>query len=154
VISETTTGGALIGAARDHPDATALVFPGHRQTYRELGRAADGWARRLVALGVRPGEHVGLLMTNCPAFVELVFAIGQVGAVAVPINPRYRAGELAYVLVQSDVAPDARTPTPTHPPSRPRLTHPHTTTRAGKRIPAPRVVVSVRESVSVRVRSQ
>ena len=46
-------------------------------------------ARVLKALGVRPREHVGLLLPTCPEFVEYFFAIALCGAVAVPINARY-----------------------------------------------------------------
>lgn len=63
------------------------------------------WSRRLadglVALGVRPGDHVGLLMANEPEFAPLKFAIARAGGVAIPFNYLYRQEELAYVLEQS-----------------------------------------------------
>lgn len=70
-------------------------------TYAEV----DGWSRRLadglVALGVRPGDRVGLVMANYLEFVPLKFAISRAGAVAVPFNYLYRTEELRYVLEQS-----------------------------------------------------
>ena len=104
MITNVTTGGLLCTAAARHPERTAVVFAGFRQTYRQLMHRVDHWARRLVAHGVEQGDHVGMLMTNSPAYIELLYAIGSVGAVAVPINPRYRAAELAYVLGDSDIS--------------------------------------------------
>ncbi|MFJ9562851.1 AMP-binding protein [Streptomyces fuscichromogenes] len=71
-------------------------------TYMETAdwsaRLADG----LAALGVRPGDRVGLLMANHLEFVPLKFAVARAGAVAVPFNYLYRRDELAYVLAQSE----------------------------------------------------
>jgi fatty-acyl-CoA synthase len=55
-----------------------------------------------VSKGVKPGDHVALLMANFPEFVAVKFAIALVGAVAVPINFLNKRDELAYVLKQSD----------------------------------------------------
>lgn len=71
-------------------------------TYAETAALAARFADGLTALGVRPGDHVGLLMANFPEFVPLKFAIAKAGAVAVPLNYLYRADELAYVLGQSE----------------------------------------------------
>jgi fatty-acyl-CoA synthase len=64
------------------------------------------WAKRLVAglinSGVKPGDHVALLMANFPEFIAIKFAISMVGAVAVPINFLNKRDELGYVLKQSD----------------------------------------------------
>jgi fatty-acyl-CoA synthase len=60
-------------------------------------RLADG----LAALGVGPGDRVGLLMANHLEFVPLKFAVARAGAVAIPFNFLYRRDELAYVLAQS-----------------------------------------------------
>ena len=63
----------------------------------ESGRLADG----LAALGVRPGDRVGMIMANYPQFVTVKFAIARVGAIAVPLNFFYRQDELRYVLGDS-----------------------------------------------------
>jgi fatty-acyl-CoA synthase len=64
------------------------------------------WSRRLAdglaALGVRPGDRVGLLLANYLEFVPLKFAISRAGAVAIPFNYLYRQDELAFVLAQSE----------------------------------------------------
>ena len=60
--------------------------------------AAEQAARSLLGLGLRPGDRVGILMPNCLDFVELQFGCALLGVPFVPINVRYRAHELAYVL--------------------------------------------------------
>ncbi|MFO1406936.1 MAG: AMP-binding protein [Steroidobacteraceae bacterium] len=102
-INVTTIGDLLLNAADRHPDRDALVFPGFRLTYAELAARAIERARGLQALGVKPREHVGLLLPTCPEFVEYFFAIALCGAVAVPINARYRAHELGYVVENGDL---------------------------------------------------
>ena len=59
-------GHLLLRSARRDPDHEALVFPDARFTYRELADRAWEVARSLLALGVQPRDHVGLLMTNHP----------------------------------------------------------------------------------------
>lgn len=102
-IAVTTIGDLLLTAADRHPDTLALVFPDQQITYRELASRAVACARSLIALGVKPRDHVGILMHTCPAFVEVFFAAALCGAVIVPINARYRAGELGYVLDNGDI---------------------------------------------------
>src|SRR3984885_9742655 len=65
-ISVTTIGDLLLSAADRYPDTPALVFPDAQYTYRELAVRAIRRARSLQALGVRPRDHVGILMHTCP----------------------------------------------------------------------------------------
>jgi fatty-acyl-CoA synthase/long-chain acyl-CoA synthetase len=102
-ITVTTIGDLLLSAADRYPDTLALVFPDAQYTYRELADRALHRARSLQALGVRPRDHVGILMHTCPAFVEIFFAAALCGAVIVPINARYRANELGYVVENGDI---------------------------------------------------
>jgi fatty-acyl-CoA synthase len=102
-ISVTTIGDLLLNAADRDPDKPALIFPGSSQTYAGLAARALRRARSLQALGVRPRDHVGLLMHTCPEFMELYFAIALCGAVIVPINARYRSTEIGYVVENADL---------------------------------------------------
>lgn len=102
-ISVTTMGDLLLSAADRYPDTLALVFPDAQYTYQELAARALRRARSLQALGVKPRDHVGILMHTCPAFVEIFFAAALCGAVVVPINARYRSQELAYVIENGDL---------------------------------------------------
>jgi fatty-acyl-CoA synthase/long-chain acyl-CoA synthetase len=102
-IAVTTMGDLLLTAADRDPNKTALVFPEKSYTNAELAARAIRRARSLQALGVRPRDHVGILMPTCPEFVELYFAIALCGAVIVPINARYRSGEIGYVVENADL---------------------------------------------------
>ena len=91
--------------AERHGDRDALVFPwlGHRRSYAEFRAEVRRAARALMALGIRPGEHVGIWATNWPQWVVVQFAAASIGAVLVNVNPAYRAHELRYVLEQADI---------------------------------------------------
>ena len=96
-------GQALLDSAERFPDEPLLIFPDSRHSYSEI--VARAWARAasLTSLGVKPGDHVGVLMPNCPEYIELLFGILFLGAVAVPINGRNKAAELAYVIADADI---------------------------------------------------
>jgi fatty-acyl-CoA synthase len=100
-----TLGQTLARTVQSFGHRDALVFPqlGTRCSYRRFEDEVDEAARALIAIGVRPGEHVGLWATNRPQWVILQFATAKMGAVLVNINPAYRANELAYVLDQADI---------------------------------------------------
>ena len=102
-ISATTLGDLLLTAYDRAPDKEALVFPEGRKTYGALVEAALHKARALLALGVGPGDHVGVLLPSGIAFVETLFANAMVGAVSVLMNARYKAPEMAYVADNADL---------------------------------------------------
>jgi fatty-acyl-CoA synthase len=85
------------------PDREALVVRHQalRYTWQQLGDAVDRHARALMALGVQPGERVGIWAPNCAEWCITQFASAKVGAILVNINPAYRASELEYALGQS-----------------------------------------------------
>lgn len=88
----------LARAVNKCPDSDVVVFPDSRTSYRELFDRASKTARSLKALGVDAGDSVGILMSNCLEFVDLLLGSQLIGAVPVPINARYKAKELAYVI--------------------------------------------------------
>ena len=92
----------LDAAAREFPDRPYVVTDGAEWTYREVRERSLRVAWGLAAAGVRPGEHVALVMANFPEFVPVKFGISRAGAVCVPINFLNRRDELGYVLRQSD----------------------------------------------------
>ena len=55
-------------------------------------------------LALSPGDRVGIVMRNRPEYLEAIFAIWHAGLVAVPVNARLHAGEIAYVLDHSGAA--------------------------------------------------
>ncbi|MBP6850999.1 MAG: AMP-binding protein [Rhodoferax sp.] len=94
----------LDAIAAEFPHRPYVITDARSWTYREIQVWSERIAAGLVAAGVRPGDHVGLLMANYPEFVAVKFAIARVGAVTVPINFLNRRDELGYVLEQSDAA--------------------------------------------------
>ena len=90
-IEVTTLGDLLLRAADRHGDRDAIIFPDARLTYGQLRERAYERARSLLALGVDRGDHVGILMPNCLDYVECLFAVQLLGAMAVPVNARYKA---------------------------------------------------------------
>jgi fatty-acyl-CoA synthase len=102
-IDVTTLGDLLLKAWDREPAKPALIFPDSSWTYDELIDRALRTARSLQAMGVRPREHVGVLMPTSPELVEVFFAIALCGAAAVLINARYRSSELAYVIENADL---------------------------------------------------
>ncbi|MHC1560968.1 class I adenylate-forming enzyme family protein [Actinomycetospora sp. C-140] len=91
-------------AAAD-PDAEALVFAdGERLTVGGLADRSVRHAAALLALGVAPGDRVALLLPASADLVALLLAVTRVGAVAVPVNARYRPGEVRHVVVHSGAA--------------------------------------------------
>jgi len=85
------------------PDREALVVRHQalRYTWRQLADAVDQHARALMALGVQPGDRIGIWAPNCAEWCITQFASAKVGAILVNINPAYRASELDYALGQS-----------------------------------------------------
>ncbi|WP_395000927.1 class I adenylate-forming enzyme family protein [Sphingomonas sp.] len=98
-----TFGQLLTTAAQSFGPRDAIIFPDRRLSYEQLGQRARSWAKALIAMGVRPGENVGILLTTRIEFIELLFGITMTGAVAVPINARYQAHELAFLIRDADL---------------------------------------------------
>src|SRR5512132_459445 len=85
-------------------DALVSVHQGVRMTYAEFHAAVEEVARGLLALGIEPGERVGIWSPNNAEWVTLQYATAKVGAILVNVNPAYRTSELAYALGQSGVS--------------------------------------------------
>jgi fatty-acyl-CoA synthase len=102
-IEATTLGDLLLKAADRWPDNDAIVFPDGRRSYAGLVERAYAVARSLLALDVEPGGHVGILMPNCMPFVDLIAGCALAGVVPVPINARFKAHEMGYVIENADL---------------------------------------------------
>jgi fatty-acyl-CoA synthase len=95
---------ALDAAAAEFPERPFVITDEATYTYSDVAAFSARIARGLIAAGVRPGEHVAVLLANYPEFVAVKYAISRAGAVAVPINFWGRRDELGYILAQSDAA--------------------------------------------------
>jgi long-chain acyl-CoA synthetase len=84
------------------PARTAIISGDKRLTYAQLSAMASQVAGGLVAMGIRPGDHVALMCPNLPYFPMAYFGILKAGAVVVPLNVLLRPREIAYHLRDSD----------------------------------------------------
>jgi acyl-CoA synthetase (AMP-forming)/AMP-acid ligase II len=98
-----TYGAMLRASAAAYGERDALVFPDRRVSHATLNESARTWAKAFVAMGIGPGQNVGVLLTTRAEFVELLFGIAMTGAIAVPLNARYQAHELAFVVRDADL---------------------------------------------------
>src|SRR5262245_21962284 len=83
---------ALVGGAR------SLSFAAVEAESNRLASALARW------LGIAKGERVAILLANCPEFVVTDFALIKAGLVRVPVNPRYVAPEIEFILSHSGAA--------------------------------------------------
>jgi fatty-acyl-CoA synthase len=104
-VHDLTVGAVLRRTAQRFAPRDAVVFPtlGVRWSWAELDTRVDAVASALIAMGVQPGEHVGIWSMNCPEWVVTQFAVGRIGSVLVNINPAYRLHELEEALRGADV---------------------------------------------------
>ena len=91
----------LLRAAHVHPQQPALgcgerLLASYAELALRVGRLAAGLAARL-----QPDDRVGLVMKNCPQYVELMFACWHAGLAVVPINAKLHPKELEFILADS-----------------------------------------------------
>ena len=86
------------------PAATALRFNGRSLTWTGLEQRVAALAAALHRRGVGFGDRVMILMLNRPEFLEATFAANRLGAIAVPVNFRLTAPELAFLVSDSGSA--------------------------------------------------
>ncbi len=87
------------------PDAVAVVDDGSELSYAELDARANRLARLLMARGVGPEQLVGLAVERSAAMIVAMLAVLKAGAAYLPIDPRYPAQRIAFIL--SDATPSA-----------------------------------------------
>jgi fatty-acyl-CoA synthase len=83
---------------------TAVIFQEKTLTYRQLNEQVNRLANGLLRLGVRVGDRVAVLGRNSDEYVVIYFALAKIGAILVPVNYWYKAGEIDYTLRQSGSA--------------------------------------------------
>jgi len=91
----------LVDTAERHPEKPALRLGDEVLDYASLLDAARRTAALLRAQGVEPGDRVGLVSPNVPAFPVAFYGALIAGAVVVPMNPLLKAPEVEYYLNDS-----------------------------------------------------
>ncbi len=89
--------------AAGHPDTVALWWRGGATTYGQLWEQVQRLSGRLAATG-RPGDRIGVLAWNCPAFIDLIYASSAAGRILVPLNARLAPEELAHQLRHAGIS--------------------------------------------------
>jgi crotonobetaine/carnitine-CoA ligase len=88
------------GRLRDRP---YLYFRERVLTYAEVALLSNQFANAFHGLGVRRGDHVAVMLPNCPEWIASWFGLAKLGAVLVAFNTQWKAEGLEYALRQSDV---------------------------------------------------
>jgi fatty-acyl-CoA synthase len=95
-----TIGDCFDATCAAHPDGMALISRHQkiRWTYAELKGRVDALAAGLLALGLEPGDRIGMWAPNCWEWAVTQFATAKAGLILVNINPAYRLSEAEYAL--------------------------------------------------------
>jgi len=90
-------------AADKVPDRVAIIDKRRQITYRDLDERSTRFAHALQAAGVKAGDHVGILATNCIEWVEAMYGVYKIRARVVNVNFRYVEEEMRYLFDNSDL---------------------------------------------------
>ena len=91
----------LAQAAADHGERPAVRLDGLVLSYAQLRDAAGRAASLLSSLGVAPGDRVGVMLPNVPAFPIAFYGALGAGAIVVPMNPLLKNREVAHYVGDS-----------------------------------------------------
>ncbi len=93
-----TLGGLLKEIADLTPNAPALFYHGDVISYAQLYAESVRAAKAMLALGIRRGDRVGVLLGNRPEWLIMSFGAAHIGAVFAPMNTWYKQTELAWAI--------------------------------------------------------
>ena len=93
----------LTRALTTAPGACAVVCQDSRRTYAELGARCRRLAGAMRALGLAPGDRVGVIALNSDRYLELYLGLPAAGYVLVPINSRLAPAEMRAILDDAGV---------------------------------------------------
>ncbi len=80
------------------PDNPAVIFHDRAIPYREIQGRMASLAAGLTGIGVQKGERVAIMLSNCPQYIEALYAILRIGGIVVNTNPMYVERELEHQL--------------------------------------------------------
>ena len=112
IMDGTTIAAAFAAAVAAHADRPFLAVPanedraylpmGFEMSYGEAGQRVEELAELYRRAGYGVGHRVATLLENRPEHVLHTLALNSLGACCVPINPDYRAAEIAYLVDHSE----------------------------------------------------
>jgi len=97
--------GRLLEKAADRYEEKELLHFHHEEvsiSYRQMNNKANQYALVLQKAGIGKGDHLAVMLSNCPAFFMIWLALAKIGATIIPLNVRCRPEDLVYVLSDSD----------------------------------------------------
>ncbi|RAS35359.1 non-ribosomal peptide synthase protein (TIGR01720 family)/amino acid adenylation domain-containing protein [Paraburkholderia bryophila] len=89
--------------ARLRPDALAVSCDGETLTYAQLDAWSNRIAHRLVSLGVKRDERVGVSLDRSCALVASLLGVLKAGGAYVPLDPSYPAARLSAMIADANV---------------------------------------------------
>jgi len=95
---QVTVGHLLDDRAGRHPDKMFGYIAGEEITYARLAERANRVANSLLDLGIRKGDAVTLMMSNCAEYIYTWFALARIGAVEAVVNTAFKGDVLEYLL--------------------------------------------------------
>jgi fatty-acyl-CoA synthase len=102
-IKDNTLNEIIDTAATKYADREAIAYAEDRVTYRQLEERVNNLAKGFLELGINKGDNIGVWMTDNPHWIYSFFATAKVGATLVPVNPRFRAQDVQFVIKHSDI---------------------------------------------------
>ncbi len=88
-------------SATRFPEHPAWIFYGRRVSFRRFDELTTRFALALIALGVRPGDRVALMLPNIPQSLIAYYGALRAGTIVVPTNPLYVSREIEAQLADS-----------------------------------------------------
>jgi crotonobetaine/carnitine-CoA ligase len=101
-LKQRTIGHLLADKAKRIGDRTWLIYGDQRYSYAQAHDLSNRYANGFAKLGIRKGDHVAVMLSNCPEFIWTIWGLGKLGAVTVPLNTAARGDLLRYFITQSD----------------------------------------------------
>ena len=96
----------LTERARNQPDGACFLFADRVHTYAAVDTRITNVVKGLITVGVRQGDHVGVVMETRPSALVTIAALSRLGAVAVLLPPTRSLSELIHLGGVSDVVTD------------------------------------------------
>jgi fatty-acyl-CoA synthase len=97
------TFGDMVAMGAERWSHDAIVTRRQRVTFPQLDERVDDFARSFAALGIVRNDKIGILMSQDVDYMAALIGATRIGAVAVPINARFKARELGHVIRASDM---------------------------------------------------
>ncbi len=97
-----TLGTLLEHRAAENKSKPYLYFQDKEISYEDMNACANQMANALSKLGVARGDHVAIMLPNCPEYLYCWFGLAKLGAVTVTINTQFKGESLKYLIEASD----------------------------------------------------